>query len=294
MPCPKVGLKLATASPNGRIPAGKRSSLWYRRHRLVGYLWNATSPMGSPCRMAAAMRGAGLRRPARTFRRNRAAARPWPRRTSSGPRCRPRSRACRARAGSLDAPATTTFSAIRPLVCAAVRGVADADVDAGLGRAVKSPLLQPDRQSGAPACGVDGRNLLAGVEPHACHLLAHRVEARLGDPRARNYIVDRRRAAADLPFQMRAARHVRGELVAQLPRRAEDVSCRAEVDAVQAGSPESAHPRRPCRRADRENATRAPGRRAPSADARVCPAAPPLRLAGCAGRSSRSYTVTRS
>ena len=27
MPCPKVGLKLATASPNGRIPAGKRSSL---------------------------------------------------------------------------------------------------------------------------------------------------------------------------------------------------------------------------------------------------------------------------
>ena len=27
MPCPKVGLKLATASPNGTIPAGKRSSL---------------------------------------------------------------------------------------------------------------------------------------------------------------------------------------------------------------------------------------------------------------------------
>ncbi|COY00255.1 Uncharacterised protein [Mycobacterium tuberculosis] len=27
MPCPKVGLKLATASPNGTIPRGKRSSL---------------------------------------------------------------------------------------------------------------------------------------------------------------------------------------------------------------------------------------------------------------------------
>ena len=57
MPCPNVGLKLATASPKGRIPDGKRSSLWYRRHRLDGYLWNATSPIGSPWRMAAAMCG---------------------------------------------------------------------------------------------------------------------------------------------------------------------------------------------------------------------------------------------
>jgi hypothetical protein len=52
-----VGLKLATASPNGRMPAGKRSSLWYLRHLLVGYLWNATSPIGSALRIAAAMCG---------------------------------------------------------------------------------------------------------------------------------------------------------------------------------------------------------------------------------------------
>src|SRR4051794_18331773 len=56
MPWPKVGLKLTTASPNGMMPAGKRFIWSYRRHRLVGYLWNATSPMGVPRRIALANR----------------------------------------------------------------------------------------------------------------------------------------------------------------------------------------------------------------------------------------------
>ena len=64
-------------------------------------------------------------------------------------------------------------------------GVADADVDAGLGRAVESPLLQPHRQPGATTRRVDdeiGGYLLTGVQPHPGHPPARRVEVRFGHP----------------------------------------------------------------------------------------------------------------
>ena len=114
--------------------------------------------------------------------------------------------------------------------------VGDADIDAVLGRAVKTPLLQPDRQPGAAARGVDdeiGRYRLTGVRLHAGHLLPDGVEYRLGDPGVHDVDVgDRRRSAPDLPFQLRAARHIRRELVSQPVRRTEDVAGGAEVDAV--------------------------------------------------------------
>ena len=190
MPCPKVGLKLATASPNGRIPAGKRSSLWYRRHRLVGYLWNATSLMGSPCRMAAARCGGndfvGQRAHSGEIVRRLDLGHPERRQGPGAVLVAEHAEPARLLSESACDDDLLGYQTLwyAQLMC----GVADADVHAGLGRAVKSPLLQPDRQSGAPARGVDdevSRNLLAGVEPHACHLLAHRVEARFGDPRAR-------------------------------------------------------------------------------------------------------------
>jgi hypothetical protein len=80
------------ALPVGRVEAdhriahrqdavGKRSSLSYRRHRLVGYLWMATSPTGSPLRIAAAIWPGRICRPGRTSRRSPWRARPSRRRT---------------------------------------------------------------------------------------------------------------------------------------------------------------------------------------------------------------------
>ena len=63
-------------------------------------------------------------------------------------------------------------------------GVADADVDGVLARAVKSPLLQPYRQPGAAPGGVDdeiGVHRFTGIELHAGHPLPGGVESRLAD-----------------------------------------------------------------------------------------------------------------
>ena len=116
-------------------------------------------------------------------------------------------------------------------------GVADADVDAVLGRTVESPLLQPDRQPGAAARGVDDEVGGASPRPLSSRTPVTRrlVVSKVGSATAACTMLDvgdRLRSAPDLPLEMRPARHVRRELVAQLVRRAEHVARGAEVDAV--------------------------------------------------------------
>ena len=135
-----------------------------------------------------------------------------------------------------------TFSSIKPsrdaqLVC----GVADADVDGVLAGSLKSPFAQPHRQSGAATGRVHHK-----VGGHKSRFDAvARVQQYTGDPLRGTVVTGRRHApahdldvaqrggaAADLPFQLRPARHVGGELLAQVVRRAEHVARGTEVDAV--------------------------------------------------------------
>ena len=134
-----------------------------------------------------------------------------------------------------------------------MRRIADAHVDRLFGRTLISPLLQPHRQPGAAAGGVDDQiggdevGLVGvAVEQHAGHPLGVGVEPRLGHRAMLDLDVgDVGNPAPDLPFQLRAARHVGGELVAQRVPGAQHMAGRAEVDAVrsvlQDGNPGGHH-----------------------------------------------------
>ena len=169
---------------------------------------------------------------------------------------------------SWEAPATTTFSCDQSLRHAElVRGVVDADVEGLLGRALISPLLshtgnrvpRPAASTTRSARTNSGSPpAIDGVQQHAGHPLPRRgrTAARATERAARS-----RRcrclgpACAELPFQVRPAGHVGGELVAQGVAGARAHGRRRRSGCSPAGSPASARPRPPCRRAGRGTAS---------------------------------------
>ena len=115
-------------------------------------------------------------------------------------------------------------------------GVADADVDGVLVWTVETPLRQPHRQPGAAASGVDDElciHDIPRIQPDAGHPAPGGVVAGLADRGMHHvHVVDRGHPSPDLPFQLRSARYICGELVLQSMAGAQDVAGRAEVNAV--------------------------------------------------------------
>ena len=113
-------------------------------------------------------------------------------------------------------------------------GVADADRDAVLARLLEAPLRQPGRQPSPAAGRVDdqiGVDDLAVSGAHPGDPVS--VEDRLVDAAPlQGDVRQRGDAAADLPLQVRSARHVGGELVLQAVLSAQHVTGRPEMDAV--------------------------------------------------------------
>ncbi|NVN52707.1 hypothetical protein HLY00_4416 [Mycolicibacterium hippocampi] len=115
-----------------------------------------------------------------------------------------------------------------------VGGVIDPHVDGVLARTVEAPLGQPHRETSAPAggihdeVGVDGL-AVGGPDPGDPVAVEHRLVDGLPDQR---HVVDRQGPLPDLPFQVRATRHVGGELVLQRVLGPQQVPGRAEGDAV--------------------------------------------------------------
>lgn len=119
------------------------------------------------------------------------------------------------------------------------------DVHGVFGRPPISPLRQPNRQSGTPAGCVDDKvgsyelfafPILAatrGIQQHADHSLLPALELWLGDQAPHNLDVgELQDPSPQLPFQVRPAGHVGGELLAQGMPRPEDMAGGAQVDTV--------------------------------------------------------------
>ncbi len=183
-----------------------------------------------------------------------------------------------------------------------LRRIADAHIDGLFGWTLKTPLLQPDRQPGAASGGVDddvGGHKIGfvgvAVEQHPGDPLGVEVEAWLGHRAMLNLDIGNVvNPAPDLPFQLRTAGHVGGELVAQRMPGAQHMPGRAEVDAVRPVLQDGHTGGHHVVEQTGEQPVEFQSRRGPSAGEHGGPAGRRCGCSGVLGRSSRSKTVTRS
>lgn len=243
MPCPKVGLKLATASPNGTMPPGEAVQLVVAappagRERVEGRLAE---------RLRLRQRGGEMRR--QQLGGQRQHLRERPRRFGIGhpeggehPGAVLVAQHAQPQRLLVGGPGDDHLLGDQAVGYAELPGgVVDADVQGLFGRARVAPPGQPHRQPGAAAGRVDdqagrhelGADGVAGIQQHPGDPPPGGVEARLGDAAPHDLDVGAvAHAPAQLPFQVRAAGNVGGELVAQGLPHAEHVARGAEMDAV--------------------------------------------------------------